>query len=286
LVFCAPCQPFSSQNRKREPDKRARLLLEAGRFARVLRPKCILFENVPGLTSPTNELIIRALARRLKREGYTLSVPRSLDAADTGVPQRRVRCVMIAARSREAVEIFQSAVLQAKRRTVRDAIEGLKALASGEADPDDHLHRARAHKTIALQRLQAIPIDGGSRSDLPIHLRLKCHTDNHSFPDVYGRMLWDEVAPTLTTGCDDVTRGRFAHPNQDRAITLREAALLQTFPPDYLFSGSRSDIARQIGNAVPVAMVEAIAPILKEVIRRSDNSATDTVGKRSRTTRH
>jgi DNA (cytosine-5)-methyltransferase 1 len=99
-------------------------------------------------------------------------------------------------------------------------------------------------------------------------------------------MLWDEVAPTLTTGCDDVTRGRFAHPNQDRAITLREAALLQTFPPDYLFSGSRSDIARQIGNAVPVAMVEAIAPILKEVIRRSDNSATDTVGKRSRTTRH
>ena len=276
LVFCAPCQPFSSQNRNRSPDGRARLLLEAGRYARALKPKCMLFENVPGLTSPSHAEVVDTLAQQLRREGYILSAPRRLDAAETGVPQRRVRCVMIASQARDAADAFQQATVKAKRRTVREAIGQLKPLRSGESDPEDDLHRARTHRPIALDRLRAIPIDGGSRAELPMHLRLKCHTDDHSFSDVYGRMRWDDVAPTLTTGCDDITRGRFAHPDQDRAITLREAALLQTFPLNYRFSGSRSDMARQIGNAVPVAMVEALAPILKQLISFSQHPTGQT----------
>ena len=111
-----------------------------------------------------------------------------------------------------------------------------------------------------------IPKDGGSRFSLPPELELKCHKNKKGYPDVYGRMKWDDVAPTLTTGCTDITRGRFAHPRDDRAITLREAALLQTFPVNYKFAGNSSQIAAQIGNAVPVKMVEAIAINLHKFI--------------------
>ena len=269
LVFCAPCQPFSSQNRKRGFDQRSTLLLQAGRFAQALKPKCILFENVPGLTTRANEGIVELLRAELQAKGYALSVPLRVDAADLGVPQRRVRCVMLAAPSTSVLEGFNLLLPKGAARTVRDVIGGLRPLRAGESDPGDHLHRARTHRPVALERLRAIPTDGGSRSSLPSHLRLKCHKDDHSFSDVYGRMRWDDVSPTLTTGCDDITRGRFAHPDQDRGITLREAALLQTFPRNYMFSGSRSDIARQIGNAVPVAMVEGLAPAIKHVIMAS-----------------
>ena len=95
---------------------------------------------------------------------------------------------------------------------------------------------------------------------------MKCHEGRKGYPDVYGRMTWGDVAPTLTTGCTDVTRGRFAHPDQDRSITLREAALLQTFPPGYIFKGSHNGIQTQIGNAVPVAMVRALVPALSNAL--------------------
>jgi DNA (cytosine-5)-methyltransferase 1 len=267
LVVCAPCQPFSSQNRKREKDGRARLLLEGARFARVLAPKCIFFENVPGLAGPANLAILATLRRRLLKIGYHLGEPRKIDAADLGVPQRRVRCVMIASKHRAALSAFNEAEITAASRTVADAIGELPRLASGERDPCDSLHYARNHQSIVLERLAAIPKDGGSRSYLPSRLRLICHRGIRGFPDVYGRMRWNSVAPTLTTGCDDVTRGRFAHPDQDRAITLREAAMLQTFPRDYAFVGNRRQIATQIGNAVPVAMVEALLPILRQAIQ-------------------
>jgi DNA (cytosine-5)-methyltransferase 1 len=269
LVICAPCQPFSSQNRQRGNDPRAGLIIDAARFVEVLRPKCILIENVPGLTTPANSHIVAGFAKVLAAAGYMLSKPKRIDAADMGVPQRRLRCVMIASRAEPAIRAFEEADVRRRQRTVREAIGGLSALSSGECHPNDLLHRARRHRQIALDRLRAIPRDGGSRSHLPRHLKLKCHQDDHSFSDVYGRMCWDGVAPTLTTGCDDVTRGRFAHPEQDRAITLREAALLQTFPRNYTFAGNRREIARQIGNAVPVAMIEALVPLLKRVLKLS-----------------
>ena len=265
LVVCAPCQPFSNQNRhKGSGDERAELVLQAARFAAVLRPKVILFENVPGLVSAVG--IHAKLARSLTRIGYHFGTPRRIDAAAFGVPQRRVRCVMFAALSRQAVESFAKAEFSAPRRTVADAIGHLPALKSGEADPTDPLHFARRHAPIALRRLAAIPHDGGSRNVLPAELRLRCHENQRGFPDVYGRMSWSDVAPTLTTGCTDVTRGRFGHPDQDRAISLREAALLQTFPRDYVFHGTNNRIAEQIGNAVPCTMIADMVPALLEAL--------------------
>ena len=155
---------------------------------------------------------------------------------------------------------------QGSRFTVAEALKGLRQLATGQADKSDLLHFSRNHNAIALQRLAHIPKNGGSRFSLPPHLELDCHKGKKGYPDVYGRMRWADVAPTLTTGCTDVTRGRFAHPEEDRAITLREAARLQTFPDQYAFSGNASEIATQIGNAVPMKLIETIAPVIRKVL--------------------
>lgn len=275
LIVCAPCQPFSSQNRAHKEalmtDARARLLLQCVKFAQALKPAVLLFENVSGLAAPHNKFLLEQLKAELASEGYLLSEPRRIDAADMGVPQRRVRCVMVAGRTSEAMGEFENAMLTPASMTVREAIGHLPALSSGERSDSDPLHFARTHKEIVLERLRHIGRNGGSRSDLPKPLQLACHQGrNSSFSDVYGRMQWDDVAPTLTTGCTDVTKGRFAHPEQDRAITLREAALLQTFPPKYRFSGNASQIARQIGNAVPVTMLEALLPVITTMVRQAD----------------
>lgn len=174
----------------------------------------------------------------------------------------------MASKSTEAITTFNSYNPEKKKSTVFDAIGGLRPLRSGESDPDDPLHKARRHKQIVLDRLKHIPANGGSRNALPFQLRLACHirADDNSYPDVYGRMRWDNVAPTLTTGCTDVTKGRFAHPEQDRAITLREAALLQGFPVDYQFAGNSGAISTQIGNAVPLGLVEGLAPLMRKMI--------------------
>lgn len=258
LVVCAPCQPFSTQNRKRKPDEREALILQAGRFARVLQPRVIFFENVPGLAA-RSDLLIQLRAEL--GENYELGSPTKIDAADLGVPQRRNRCIMIATRDCIPPDFDELVQRPAVLETVRQAIGHLPSLATGQSDPDDPLHVARRHSDLTLRRLAHIPKDGGSRSALPRALVLPCHAklDPGAFSDVYGRMSWDDVAPTLTTGCTDVTRGRYAHPRDDRAITLREAALLQTFPSTYRFAGRHGAISRQIGNAVPVRLVEALA---------------------------
>jgi DNA (cytosine-5)-methyltransferase 1 len=167
---------------------------------------------------------------------------------------------MVAARSHSAVNVFKATDITTEHKTVFAAISDLPKLKSGEASESDSLHRARTHLPIALERLQHVPCDGGSRKSLPPHLELECHKGkSKSFSDVYGRMAWESVAPTLTTGCTDLTRGRFAHPEQDRAITMREAARLQSFPDSYVFKGNAGQISRQIGNAVPPQMITSIA---------------------------
>jgi DNA (cytosine-5)-methyltransferase 1 len=272
LIVCAPCQPFSSQNRAHKDaltaDHRAGLLLQCVKFAKALKPKVLLFENVSGLAAPHNNVLLQQLRSELAAEGYLLSNPRRIDAADLGVPQRRVRCVMVAGRTPEAIEQFETAVLEPASMTVEEAIGHLPPLNSGERSETDPLHFARTHQEIVLERLRHIGKNGGSRSDLPKHLQLACHEGRtKSFSDVYGRMRWEDVAPTLTTGCTDVTKGRYTHPEQDRAITLREAALLQTFPPEYRFHGNAAQVARQIGNAVPVRMLEALMPVITTMLR-------------------
>jgi DNA (cytosine-5)-methyltransferase 1 len=260
LVVCAPCQPFSSQNQSKAFDERSVLILQAIRYAKVLRPKLIFFENVKGLLSPRNRPIIEKLKADLVSQGYEFWVgPKEVDAADYRVPQRRKRCVMMCSRQKEVFpSIPKVSTPQGKRVTVIDAIGDMEPLSSGESSLDE-MHFARNHSVIALKRIKHVPKNGGSRFSLPEELVLDCHKNHKGHPDVYGRMAWTDVAPTLTTGCTDVTRGRYIHPRDDRAVTLREVARLQTFSDRYKFHGSPQAIARQIGNAVPVEMVRAFA---------------------------
>ncbi len=264
LVVCAPCQPFSSQNRNKGNDDREDLILESVRFVRELKPRLVFFENVPGLR---NSHVMVRLRKELNKEGYTLSNKFRVDAATLGVPQRRLRCIMLASSNASAANILNDELPNLPKKTVREAFAEFQSLKSGESSVSDPLHFARNHQDIVLARLKYIRKDGGDRFDLPPHLELKCHKGHRGHPDVYGRMKWDDVAPTLTTGCTDLTRGRFAHPEDDRAITLREAAALQTFPGSFKFEGSPGEIASQIGNAVPVAMVENLAPVFRTAIK-------------------
>ena len=269
LIVCSPCQPFSNQNRNRGNDLRADLILQAPRFAKILRPKIIFFENVPGLANVEVSAILVNLQHKLKTIGYELSSPSTIDLADYGVPQRRLRCVLFATQSGYSIKLPAPTTQGRLRKSVRMAIGNLAPLASGEIDRDDPLHFARNHRSIALRRMSQIKKNGGDRFSLSAELELACHKGVKGFPDVYGRMWWDRVAPTLTTGCTDITRGRYMHPTQNRAITLREAARLQTFPDSYVFEGNASQIATQIGNAVPPAFIELLAPTLKRALVRS-----------------
>lgn len=260
LVVCAPCQPFSSLNKSNKPDERVYLILQSIRFAKALKPNYVLFENVPGIAK--NFVVIKQLKSDFSKLGYNLSEPKQVDAADYSVPQRRVRCVIVASR-KKTVDLPPPTTPLGHRITVRDAIGSLPV--AELVNPEDPLHVCRKHSKITIDRLQHISHDGGSRDELPSRLILPCHKklddagETKHYCDVYGRMRWDTVAPTLTTGCTDVTKGRYAHPVFDRAITLREAALLQTFPKEYRFYGNSGQIARQIGNAVPVNLAKNLA---------------------------
>ncbi len=267
LVVCAPCQPFSSQNKSSNSiEDQLVLILNAIIFARVLEPKLILFENVPGITRDKFKWIIKDLRENLEMQGYTLSIPEIVDAADYGVPQRRKRTIMFAVKGCN-MPVLPTPITPAGRRiTVRQSIEELPVIRASESFSNDSLHHSRNHKPLTLQRLAHIPKDGGSRDSLPDDLVLQCHRNYKGHPDVYGRMKWDDIAPTLTTGCTDLTKGRFAHPSEDRAVTLREAARLQTFPDNYYFYGSDSDVATQIGNAVPVRLIEYLTPTIRKAI--------------------
>lgn len=266
LVVCAPCQPFSSQNRhKNDNDMRNNLVDQSKKFITEFNPSLVFFENVPGLASSN---VFGSFTDWLKNvAGYDVAMPMRIDASELGVPQRRTRMILVAAKGvslERAIKIKRTA-----KKTVEDTIRNLPIPPVGRsAAAADPLHYARQHSPLNLERLRHIPLDGGGRESLPYHLQLACHRDKKksSFSDTYGRMSWKDVAPTLTTGCTDITRGRFAHPVQNRAITLREAARIQSFPDNYIFWGNASQVATQIGNAVPPAMMERIAESLKAAL--------------------
>lgn len=267
LSVCAPCQPFSKQNRQRKNDERALLILETVRFVETLLPKFLFIENVPGLTH--NIKVLDQLITGLKKLGYEVSDPQVVDAVNYGVPQFRKRLILMGTRlgislvMPEITHFSPATAIQngkQKWKTVRDAFIGLPLLNSGEECPTDPLHKARNHSNLNLERLKNIPPNGGSRDCLPEELQLTCHRKNNvGYRDVYGRMSFDKPSNTLTTGCTNFTKGRFAHPIENRAITPREAARLQTFPDTYKFFGSYDQISAQIGNAVPVKLAEAFA---------------------------
>jgi DNA (cytosine-5)-methyltransferase 1 len=273
MTACPPCQGFSSQRRPAEgmDDPRNRLVLDVARLTADVRPAYLLLENVPGLFNGRGRTVYEEFLAFIVGKLCYEPCEDLLDAADFGVSQHRQRLMALFRRpGAPAVGLPRPTHGdQPLRRhtTVRDSISHLSALRAGQSDPTDPFHAASAHTEQTLKRIMAIPV-GGGRTDLPPDLALTCHKGHTGHYDVYGRMRWDKPAPTLTGGCNKPSKGRFVHPEQHRAVTLREAALLQGFPARAWFAGGRDHVAEQIGNAVPPLLLSAIARPIAHVWRR------------------
>jgi len=246
LGGCPPCQGFSTlrtrNGKRRNNDKQNNLIFEFQRLVLGLRPKHVMLENVPGLYRNQR---FKKFKAALDEAGYKVEAD-VLNVRDYGVPQRRRRLILLASR----VSPVTFAEPDTHVRTVRDAIGKLKP--SGKSG--DPLHDMPENRSQSVKRIiAAIPQDGGSRASLPNDLVLQCHKNSDGFKDIYGRMAWDKPAPTITTGCFNPSKGRFLHPTEHRAITMREAALLQSFPASYKFPAQigKVKVAMMIGNALP-----------------------------------
>lgn len=248
LAGCPPCQGFSSIRRLNKPepveDERNNLILDYVRFVKALRPYVIMLENVPGLIE--YELFKKAL-KSLKRSGYKWIDYKIVNVKDYGVPQNRKRLVLVGSRLGE----IKVAPPAGKKRTVKNTISKLPL----PKNSNDLLHKIfPIHTPKVLKRIQMTPKDGGGKKDLPKEFLLECHKKiNVGFNDVYGRLRWNDYSTTITGGCLNPSKGRFLHPEQDRCISAREAALLQSFPKNYKFPTNlhKADLALLIGNALP-----------------------------------
>jgi DNA (cytosine-5)-methyltransferase 1 len=257
LQACPPCQTWSSLGKGSPDDPRNALLSVVGKFIRGLLPTAFVIENVPGLRADAR---LAALLAEVAVLGY-VSKAYVVDASAFSVPQRRKRLIVLGARGVKqerllaTLEEMLPEEFDRTPRTVNDAIGHLPPPGG-----DDEVHRARKLGELAQSRVDALPA-GGRRKDLPEMLQLDCHRDlgSRGATSAYGRMLADDVAPTLTTRCTTPACGTYVHPTANRGLTLREAALLQTFPADYKFEGGYDSIERQIGNAIPVRLAQAAA---------------------------
>ena len=294
LAGCPPCQSFSRQNpdnKNKTVEERKKLLFEFLRIIEEIMPPFLLMENVPGIESEYNKVILDEFLERLRR--HYLVITDILNAADYGVPQLRKRFVLHAVRLDIQEELkqcgFEFTLPKATHnrkgeaglqpwRTVREAIGDLPPIRAGEEYVDDNgiifNHKCANLSETNIKRIQIIRKNGGSRDGLPEDLTLKCHKkkdkegnifSGHS--DVYGIMDADKPSPTMTGGCLCYSKGRYGHYAQDRAISIREAARLQTFPDDFIFSNSLTAAALQIGNAVPIDLVKASGYILKQALK-------------------
>ncbi len=251
LAGCPPCQGFSTlrtlNGGRYIDDPLNELVFQFVRFVRAFLPKTIMMENVPGLRDDAR---LKKIRRKLTGLGYECEAE-IFDAARYGVPQRRLRMILLGSRS--GCPSFASPVR--RRRTVAEAIQRLPSPEVSE-DPVHNYSVCRSAHVMSL--IRRIPKNGGGRTDLPAEHQLNCHQGFDGFKDIYGRMAWHEPAPTITGGCINPSKGRFLHPEEDRAITLREAALLQGFPRSYVFgmSKGRYPAAKLIGNAFPPKFAE------------------------------
>ena len=290
---CPPCQNFSRQNPdnvNKPLEERKKLLFEFLRIIEELEPPFILMENVPGIKTAANKVILDEFLERLRKRYVVAEAV--LNSADYGVPQIRKRFVLHAVRidiHKELTEAeFVFGLPQATHsgrsaeglipwRTVREAIGDLPAIGAGETyeDPERRIHNHKCANldNINIRRIRAIRANGGSRIGLPDDLVLKCHKKKDAkgnvfsgHKDVYGIMDADKPSPTMTGGCLCYSKGRYGHYAQDRAISVREAARLQTFPDDFIFGDSLTAAALQIGNAVPIDLVKASGATLKQAM--------------------
>jgi DNA (cytosine-5)-methyltransferase 1 len=266
LKACPPCQGFSSLANGNIDEARNDLVLDVGRFVREFRPKSVLLENVPGLAKDAR---LRKLLAELATFGYKFE-KYLVDASDLGVPQRRKRLIVVAVSSSvrrqlpDGISKLIPGFSSMQRMTVREAFRSVRQ----NANPNDNLSKYRQSNATVRARIAAVPRNGGSRFDLPLEHRLPCHNklDGRRATASYGRIKWDEPSPTMTTRCTTPACGTFIHPEEHRGLTLREAALLQTFPADYTILGSYESVERQIGNAVPVRMAKVLGLAVRNLI--------------------
>lgn len=261
LAGCAPCQPFSSYTKgKGESHAKWGMLEQFARLVKESKPDLVTMENVPGLQ---RQEPFQYFLKTLKRCGFHVAYG-VLNSAEYGVPQQRKRLVLLA--SKHGPVTLPAPTHPGKNHwvTVRKAIGDLPKLQHGRTNKDDAIHRAASLSPLNLKRIRASK-PGGTWRDWPQELVATCHTKEsgkHS-GGVYGRMTWDAPAPTMTTLCNGFGNGRFGHPDQNRAISLREAAIFQSFPQNYIFTKpgevvSAKTVARLIGNAVPPKLAEAV----------------------------
>ncbi len=286
LVGCAPCQPFSSYNQQKGERHDWDLLYAFANLIGSVEPDIVSMENVPRLATYDDGKVYKDFMKALAKKGYNISSHLAVNTLDYGVPQHRKRLVLLASRWGK-VELLNSSHSPDMYRTVRDTIQNLPPLKAGEISPEDPLHRASRLSELNLQRIRA-SAPGGTWLDWDDDLRAECHMKESGkfYKSVYARMAWDEPAPTITTQCSGFGNGRFGHPSQDRAISLREAALLQTFPKDYEFFAPSETVrvsvaCRLIGNAVPVTLARVIAKSVRLHVLKYRGRLTNAVSETS-----
>ena len=260
LIGCAPCQGFSShRNEHGENDPRNSLFLDFAKIAATTQPIAVVVENVPELLTTRYWPLVAQARKTLEAAGYFVNLTVH-NMAEFGVPQERFRTLMLA--MKHPFESPRGFLTRNQFRTVRQAIGSLPRISPGQRHPSDPMHYTASHKASTVTTIRAVPKDGGSRPENvgPECLRrAKEKSGRAVYEDVYGRLFWDRPAITITAHARNPASGRYVHPEQNRGLSIREAALLQSFPPDYEFAGSLDERFRQIGNAVPPAFAAYLA---------------------------
>jgi DNA (cytosine-5)-methyltransferase 1 len=275
LAACAPCQPFSAQNRQRHMKQDRAILSHVERLVKEMKPDFLFLENVPGLRKVRGFSAFRRLTKTLGKLGYSTNVA-AIDAAQFGVPQHRVRLVLTGSlhgRAPWPAYTHGDEPSLEKFRNVHDAISRYPTIKAGEEHPTLPNHIAARLEPHNIIRLKSTPRNGGSRTTWSPNLVLKCHKNHDGHQDVYGRLRWEVPAPTLTTKCTSLSNGRYGHPEQDRAISVREAASLQSFEDSYMFYGGLKQITMQIGNAVPPRLAEVFGNAFVEYSKKLKKSS-------------
>ena len=276
LIGCAPCQPFSAYNKsKQNKDNKWKLLTNFSDLISEIEPDIVSMENVPTLTTFKKGEIYQDFVNRLKKDYIVTQYPK-VSCLDYGVPQDRKRLVIFASKSKYGkIKLLDPTHTPDKYKTVGDVIWGLGALEAGKTSWNDPYHKAAGLSELNLRRIKESK-QGGTWRDWPDELVARCHKQEsgNSYSSIYGRMTWRAPAPTITTQCYGFGNGRFGHPKQNRAISLREAARLQTFPDDYEFvhpdePHSITTISRFIGNAVPIKLARVIARSIKHHLQNA-----------------
>ena len=279
LAGCPPCQGFSNLGKRDASDEKNQLVFEYVRIINELEPSFILMENVPGMSTGVGKEIFKKVVKKLE-ESYHVEYD-TLNAADFGVPQIRKRLVLHGIRN----DVYRNLGLNGEKQkllplpthskekrkgykrwvTVRKAIFDLPNLEAGDSYDDDVIknHKARSLSETNIERLREIRLHGGNREMISKDLQLECHKkENVSYTDTYGIINPDKPAPTITSGCTIISKGRYCHPTQNRGLSIREAARLQSFDDKFEFQGNMGEMSLQIGNAVPPKLAEASGKVI------------------------